>query len=256
MTSLVDSIAQRIQAEILAGRIEPGSRLRQEQLAELFGVSRTPIREALRKLEAMGLIETNDRRGAVITLPTARGIRDAFMVRSTLEGLAAELATKWISDEQVARLRHAEHLFEASVDGFVTSGGTSPRSRRSSKFDWAAANDAFHEVVQEAAGNPTLKKLIDDLHVRFPRNLTWLALSRDSRLLTRNATEHRLIRESIEAGDSSRARRLMSEHVLSAGELIADVIERASAHSDAMKDSSPTAVAPRKHPAVAAGSAA
>ena len=85
---LVGSLADRISTKIFAGEYPPGSRLRQEALAEEFSVSRTPIREALRQLEAKGVIQHRPNQGAIVLAPNARDIRDAYQVRAELEGLA------------------------------------------------------------------------------------------------------------------------------------------------------------------------
>ena len=88
--ALVDRLAAAIHARVLAGDIPTGSRLRQESLATEFGVSRTPVREALRKLQADGVIELEPNRGAVVRGPSGREVREAYEVRAELEGLAAE----------------------------------------------------------------------------------------------------------------------------------------------------------------------
>src|SRR3954451_8950118 len=99
--ALVDKLAAQLQARVLNGELASGTRLRQEALAEEFGVSRTPIREALRKLQASGLVEVQPRRGALVRAPSAREIRAAYEVRAELEGLAAELAARRIHQEQL-----------------------------------------------------------------------------------------------------------------------------------------------------------
>src|SRR5262245_1448930 len=136
---LVDRIAEAIQSEVLSGLLPSGTHLRQEALAERFGVSRTPVREALRKLEAARVVEFVPRRGAVIQGPSPRQIRDAYRVRADLEGLAAELAARWINDEQLERLRQAEELFRTSVHDFVARKATK-EPRLSEDLAWVRAN--------------------------------------------------------------------------------------------------------------------
>jgi DNA-binding GntR family transcriptional regulator len=91
---------------------------------------------------------------------------------------------------------------------------------------WMKANDLFHRAVHVAAGNQRLVAAIEDVHRTFPRNLTWSALSGDSRLLRVNVEEHRGIRAAIEERDEGTARRLMAEHVRRSGELVAMWFER------------------------------
>jgi DNA-binding GntR family transcriptional regulator len=107
VSPLVDRLAGAIQTRVLSGDVPVGTRLRQEALAEEFGVSRTPVREALRKLQSTGLVELLPNRGAVVRGPSAREIREAYEVRAELEGLAAELAAGRISDADLLRLREA-----------------------------------------------------------------------------------------------------------------------------------------------------
>src|SRR5262245_64442056 len=102
--ALVDELAAAIHARVLSGELPSGTRLRQEALAEEFGVSRTPVREALRKLQAGGLVELQPHRGAVVRGLSSREIRDAYEVRATLEALAARLAAERVSREQLKRL--------------------------------------------------------------------------------------------------------------------------------------------------------
>ena len=98
--ALVDRLASTIQARVLSGEIPTGSRLRQETLASEFGVSRTPVREALRKLQAGGLVQLEPNRGAVVRGPSAREVREAYEVRAELEGLFPE---EWVGLGHPAR---------------------------------------------------------------------------------------------------------------------------------------------------------
>ncbi|MFN8131073.1 MAG: GntR family transcriptional regulator [Solirubrobacteraceae bacterium] len=219
--ALVDHIAQQIQMQIMTGELAPGERLRQEALAEEFGVSRTPVREALRQLQASGLLEVEPRRGAVVRGPSVRDIREAYFLRAELEGIAAELAAEAITDEQLARLGEAAALFRASVEHFTEQ--TPPAL---ADAEWPAANDMFHEVILEAAGNLRLYEAVRHLHLGFPRNLTWVALSASSRLLRENAAEHEQIFEAIEHRQPAAARKAMRRHIARSGELVARHFER------------------------------
>jgi DNA-binding GntR family transcriptional regulator len=228
---LVDELAGKIQAKIMSGDFVSGSWLRQETLATDFGVSRTPIREALRKLQASGLVEVVPHRGALVRRPTAQDIREAYLVRAELEGLAAALATSRILESQLDQLREAEDLFRRSVEDFVAAKRARKRveGRPLADSEWVRANDLFHEVVQEAAGNERLRKTIADLHRSFPRKLTWSALSEDARLLDENVREHRRILEAIDKRDREEARVAMRDHILRAGELVAMWSDRIAA---------------------------
>ena len=227
--ALVDRLAATIQSRVLSGQIPSGSRLRQQTLAAEFGVSRTPVREALRKLQTGGLVHVEPNRGAVVHGPTAREIREAYEVRAELEGLAAELAPSRISDDQLERLREAEHLFRRSMGSLIRRRRNGKTSDWTAESDWEQANNVFHQVIQEAAGNARLLATIATLHLSFPRALSWAALSESSHLLQENIEQHHRILEAIERRDPQEARRLMVEHVRSAGELVTLHLEQAAA---------------------------
>jgi DNA-binding GntR family transcriptional regulator len=218
--ALVDAVANEIQLRIMSGELAIGTRLRQEALAEEFGVSRTPVREALRQLQSTGILEVQPRSGAVVRGPSPRDVRESYFVRAELEGVAAELATELITDEQLARLREAAALFRSAVDHFVKQSGSSDRPQLA-EAEWPAANDLFHTVILESAGNLRLYETVRHLHLAVPRNLTWLALSQSSRLLSENVQEHDEILRAIEAREPARARQEMRKHVFRSGELVA-----------------------------------
>jgi DNA-binding GntR family transcriptional regulator len=223
---LVDRLATTLRGQILSGAIPLGSRLRQEALAEEFGVSRTPVREALRKLQATGLVQLLPNRGAVVRGPSARDIREAYVVRAELEGLAAELAASSINDRDLRRLRDAEQLFRRCVRPLVAGKGNVDQ-RWSDESDWVRANDLFHQAILDASGNARLSATIAEIHQSFPRGLTWAALSGSSRLLEENVAQHAAILAAIEEQEPAEARRRMVEHVRGAGELISRHFESA-----------------------------
>jgi DNA-binding GntR family transcriptional regulator len=223
--ALVDHLAATLRARVLSGEIAVGERLRQERLAAEFGVSRTPIREALRKLQAGGIVEVQPYRGAIVRGPTAREIREAYEVRAELEGLAAQLATTRIQDGQLQELHAAQRLFGRSIAGLVARG-VDDSAAEDANGEWTRANDLFHSVIQDAAGNDRLARIVHELHRSFPRGLTWAALRGSSRLLEQNVEEHHAILEAIERRDPEAARRAMVVHVRHAGELIARHFER------------------------------
>lgn len=221
--ALVEGLVQSLAARIASGKIPLNSWLRQESLAAEFKVSRTPVREALRVLQAKGMVEVVPNRGALVRGPTPRDLREAYVLRAELEGFAAELAAQWIRDDELQQLREAEELFEQGVEKFLRARAGTNADDGSS---WMQANDLFHRAVHSAAGNARLAGAIEDLHRTFPRNLTWSALSGDSRLLQDNVAAHHNIRTAIEERDPAAARALMKDHVLSSGELVTMWFER------------------------------
>src|SRR5262249_24509141 len=111
LSTKADEIALVLEDEIVSGTIEPGVVLRQEQLSERFGVSRTPIREALRRLAALGLVSFVPNRGVRVRTLSREELREAFLVRAELESLATELATPRMTADDLARLDEAELRF-------------------------------------------------------------------------------------------------------------------------------------------------
>lgn len=223
---LVGSLADRISTKIFAGEFPPGSRLRQEALADEFSVSRTPIREALRQLEVKGIIEHVPKQGATVLAPNARDIREAYQVRAELEGLAISLAIEWISDEQLERMRNAQKRFVATVDKLTNAARKSnAKAHLSGIPSWVESNDDFHGVVTEASGNRRLSQMIRDLHLGFTRNIMLSALTMDGRPMRENVAQHEAILNAIERRDTVEARKAMTHHILRSGELVVRWLE-------------------------------
>lgn len=221
MTALtqVDVLAEQISASIMTGEYPIGTWLRQESLAERYGVSRQPVREALRQVQASGLVEVIAHRGALVSGPSPRDIREAYMVRGELEGLAAEIATERLTLDDLETMRAAEHTFREASER-VTAGPAAAEH----DFGWANANDQFHEAILHAANVHILTESIHGLHRVVPRNLTWSAI-RSPRLLAENVDQHARIRAAMEVGDAGLARAAMRAHIRRSGELIAEWFE-------------------------------
>lgn len=214
---LAERIAAEISRRVSAGELPLGSWVRQSQLAESVGTSRTPVREAIRLLSASGVVEVIPRRGARIRVPSTREIQDGYRVRAELEGLAAELAATFATQPEIDRLRSAEAVFLKAVSDDPSTDEVDMEERRRR---WTSANDEFHDVILTASRNNMLPAALSWVHHQLPRNLTWSELGRDVRLMRRNAEQHTRIREAIEAGNGRAARAAITEHVLSSGELV------------------------------------
>ncbi|MDN3028285.1 GntR family transcriptional regulator [Streptomyces sp. S.PB5] len=215
--ALVDDIAARIRTRIMNGELPIGKPLRQAALAAEFGVSRTPVREALRQLQNGGLIEMQPHRGAVVRVPAPWEVRQAYEVRAELEALAARRAADRITDSQLAELRRHNDVLRAAVEGL--GGGAADTTR---------ANDCFHTVVCQAADNPWLSRMIDRINESFPRNVSSLALAGDERHRQLNVRQHDELMAALADRDADRAQEAMREHVISAGEHLTAWYERRS----------------------------
>ncbi len=166
-TALVQS--PRVQA--ISSGITTGSPhellARQETMAADFRVSRTPVREALRVLQATGMVEVVPNRGALVRGPTARDLREAYVLRAELEGFAAELAARWIRDDELAQLREAELLFQHLVlprrpldDDLELprARGGGGRARPATRRNWMQANDRLPPRDPRGAGNSAFRR--------------------------------------------------------------------------------------------------
>jgi DNA-binding GntR family transcriptional regulator len=211
---LADEIAYRLRADILEGRLPLGAPLRHEQLAARFGVSRTPIREALHKLQATGLVELSPNRGAVVRTPARMELIEVYELRADLEGLACELACARASDEELDVLDAAQARLTAAI-------GRAPVDEASFDTVVADANGAFHDAIHRAARNGRLHATIRDLQHFFPRDSVWRAIADDPETLhAMNIGEHERIAAALRARRPAQARRAMREHVSGAGRIL------------------------------------
>ncbi|MFD4553989.1 GntR family transcriptional regulator [Streptomyces sp. NPDC058469] len=219
---LVDDIAARIRARIMNGELAIGKPLRQAALATEFGVSRTPVREALRQLQNGGLIEMQPNRGAVVRVPAPWEVRQAYEVRAELEGMAARRAASRITERGLAALREHNAVLCEAVAGAAGQGAGGGSTTTT------AANDCFHTVICEAADNPWLTRMIDRINESFPRNVSSLALAGDERHRQLNIRQHEAVIDALAAHDADLADALMREHVMSSGEHLTAWYERRS----------------------------
>jgi DNA-binding GntR family transcriptional regulator len=162
----VESISRLLRQAILDGVLAGGSTLRQEELAKKFGVSRIPVREALLKLEGEGLVETQPRRGVVVTSLSAEDFEEILEMRFALESLALELAAQRFQpqdlEEALRMVSEAEESMNAS---------TAPDLRKEFESRWGNLNWTFHRRLYVVANRPRLLSSIENLHQLFARHL-------------------------------------------------------------------------------------
>lgn len=218
--ALVDDLAARIRERIMSGEIPIGAQLRQAELAGDFGVSRTPVREALRQLQSGGLIEVLPNRGAVVRVPAPWEVREAYEVRAELEALAATRSVSRVTAAELDELRRAnQEMYDHSLA--LSRGEALPSAPRS-------ANDVFHTLILTIAANARLLKAVSDINETFPRNVSAQLIINDARQREENFHEHERIVAALAAGDVEAAGREMREHVMKAGEHLAHWYERRS----------------------------
>lgn len=145
--ALVDRATAQLRRAILSGRLRPGVRLVQQHLADELGISRTPLREALRRLEQDGLVTTAGPRGLTVTELSAADLLDAYDVREVVDGLAARLAAARMDADGRAGLARAHADSEALTDGH------DPQA-------WSTANAEFHRLIVDGAGSAALRRAL------------------------------------------------------------------------------------------------
>lgn len=217
MSKAADRAYQQIRTAILAGELAPGEQLREEHLAESCGVSRTPIREALRKLESEQLIRRTDSQRSFVAEWSLDDIEEGFQLRGMLESHAAARAASRITPEQLDRMRDANDRLLAAVkrdeplvESFVT------------------LNQQFHVTILEAAQSHRLSRLLTGLVERPIMVRTASRYDRDQ--LERSGNEHVELLQAFERKDPEWASHVMSAHIRRAyyayGDAVLELVEQ------------------------------
>ena len=225
-TGLADEIAFRLQRNILDGELPPGSSLPQDELCKRFGVSRTPVREALRKLQAQHLVVVVPNKGARVRVLTRKELIDVYTILAELEAFSAELAAPNMTPATLALLDAAQEEME-SIVGRFKMGEIDAEDEVSFSNKLDRANLKFHNKIQSATGNEHLIRMIRDLRSFFPKDYTWQAarVSKEA-FHTLNVDEHLRVVERLRDKDAAGARRAMREHVMHAGSALLDHLEK------------------------------
>lgn len=208
---LRELVLESIREAIIKGTLKPGERLMEIQLAEELGVSRTPVREALRKLELEGFIVMVPRKGAYVADLSVKDIADVFEIRIALEGLAAALAAERITDEEL-------ELLERSL---IEKG----EAITSENFELLVQVDAsFHETLYQASRNERLSAIINNLREQIQRFRS-ASLSYPGRN-KKSLDEHRALLEALEARDVDAARQLAQKHIENAENVLIETLKQ------------------------------
>lgn len=198
--ALYEQVAERLRARIYAHELPPGGWIDEQALALEYGISRTPLREALKVLAAEGLVVLKPRRGCYVTQLSEQDIDEVFPVMALLEGRVAELAARRATGADFSRLAAIHEELEQHA-----------AANHADRF--FEANQRFHTALQEIAGNRYLAQLIDD--ARKVIKLTRRDSLRLEGRLKQSLEEHREILEALRARDSALARQTMHDHLLS-----------------------------------------
>lgn len=187
---------------IVEGRLEPGMRLVEEQLAEQIGTSRTPIREALHRLEQEKLVERRAKGGYRVRPLTVREVEEVTGVRAALESYAVELAARRLGPEQVREL-------EENVAAFARALEAGDRKAL------VKLNTEFHQMLYRAAGSELLSRMIEGLaEVLYRFRVSLLA---DPQAAARSLRDHRRLLAALKAGRGQEAARICREHLMAGG---------------------------------------
>ncbi|QWE29546.1 GntR family transcriptional regulator [Polynucleobacter sp. AM-7D1] len=195
---LYEDVAERLREQIFSHELAPGSWLDEQSLAMAFGISRTPMREAIKVLASEGLVTTKMNKGAYVTEVDRRDLEQIFTVLSLLEGQAAKETAIKASEAQLTQLDNIHHRLEKAA-----------ADRDLEQF--FEINVKFHELIQEIAGNKWMNGVIDDLRkvLKLQRRDS---LSRSGRLLS-SLVEHREILQAILKRDPLAAEQAMRKHL-------------------------------------------
>lgn len=206
---LRDVVFNTLRQAILRGELKPGERLMEIQLANKLGVSRTPIREAIRKLELEGLVLMIPRKGAEVAEITEKSLRDVLEVRRALEELAVQLVCEKITEEEIEELKAAAKEFENVLkDGDITK--------------IAEADVRFHDVIYMATDNQKLIQLLNNLREQMYRFRVEYLKREEVR--PQLLAEHEEIIATIERREKATATKVVCEHIDNQVEAVIDII--------------------------------
>ena len=194
-----------IREAILDGRLVPGQRLKEEELARELGISRTPVREALLVLQTEGMVESAPNRGATVRSYDVDDLVELYLLRAALEGLAARLAAERVKARDLAKLRKSCDRFESTA-----AAGTLAELVRE--------NLVFHNTVLEIAGSERIAQLVRSVTELPLVYKSYLWYSPSQKLVS--AHYHRQIVNALEARDPERAESVMKQHVFEARDVL------------------------------------
>lgn len=213
MSRMSDRVREAIEEQIATGQLLPGSRLDEAELAKLYHVSRTPIREALNLLLGEGLIEMRPRRGVVVSRVTPQRLIEMFEVMAELEVMCALLASRRMSEEELAAIERAHAACQGAVD-----------ARDAHAYFYA--NERFHYAIYTASHNSFLFEQASALQRKL-RPYRRLQLRVRNRI-QRSFAEHQAIVDALREGDVEQLVTSVRNHVLVQGERFADLVSSLS----------------------------
>lgn len=207
--SLQASVLEALRQDIWSGRYSPGDWLRPDTIAREFGISRVPVREAIRSLEAEGLVQLHPRRGAVVKKLTRAEIHELFTIRALLEREAAVRGAPHLTDDDLQELESALERMRTAQE--VT--------------EYLTANKDFHHTIYRASGWLHLLDLIDRLRINVERYLGLYLARLDH--LDRRSQEHKRILEACKERNAEKAGVVTESHIVGSGASLLAFLEQA-----------------------------
>ena len=209
MARTADKLISDIRKEVSSGILKPGDQLEVNALAERFGVSRTPIREAIRTLVETGVLETRPRKGSFVRVLSAKQLLDLFQVAAELEGMACRLAALSLTKENVEAIERG--LAKCTQAAEVQNNA-----------EYAMANLDFHTAIHNASGNDWLIEQLRQLQINLNSYRTMPYEIRGR--LKKSTDEHKIICDAILSGDGEHACNLMRDHMMLQGKRLPSII--------------------------------
>ena len=218
-----DEIALALEEAIVSGELLPGSVLRQEQVSAQYAVSRTPVREALRRLAALGLVSFEANRGFRVRTLSRSEMWEAFLLRAELESLATAVAAERFTETDLAELEDAEGRFSTLTRALRAREPGA--DRRSLTVEWMRANHGFHDVIYRVADLPYVEQVAKSARRTFSGPAVWAPGDETIDVLyLANERQHAAIRAALAAGSIEGARELAREHVLASFRLLETIL--------------------------------
>lgn len=205
--SLRGRVFNKLREDILSGQYHENEELRENTIGQELGVSRTPVREALRQLELEGLVTMIPNKGAYVTGITSKDIHDIYIIRSYLEGLCARWACENITEAQIEALEEVLYLSDF-------------HARRSHHEQLVELDNKFHDLIYKASGSKILDHVLSDFH-RYVERIRKITLAVPDRA-SKSSQEHAAILDAIRKRDGNLAEELAHEHIMKTIKNISD----------------------------------
>jgi DNA-binding GntR family transcriptional regulator len=209
--ALHEHVAQRLRTMLVEGRLSPGAKLNERELTEILQVSRTPLREAIKRLAAEGLVELVPNRGAIAVSLSETDVRDTFEVMAGLEAMSGELAAQRITAEELAEIKAMQFEMMAAYT-------------RRDLSSYYRLNSLIHEAINAAAKNPVLTATYNQVNARL--QALRFRSNQDGDKWSRAVKEHEKMIDALAAHDGATMRELLLNHMYKKRDVVLEQLRR------------------------------